>query len=168
MTSLQRHVRSVLALPFLVAVVIPAWLAWRDGLPLTLGASRLLRFTQLLGLALLGTGLTWFAGALRRFAGDGQGTLAPWDPPQRLVVSGLYRYVRNPMITGVALVLFGEAALLLSRAHLGWALAFVALNAILIPAVEEPQLARRFGEPYREYCRNVPRLIPRRRPWMPG
>ncbi len=123
---------------------------------------------QLAGVILLGTGLAWFVGSLRRFATDGRDTLAPWDPPRELVVTGLYRYVRNPMITGVALVLLGETAILQSPAHLAWALVFISLNALLIPLFEEPQLARRFGEPYREYCRNVPRLVPRRRPWSPA
>jgi protein-S-isoprenylcysteine O-methyltransferase Ste14 len=69
------------------------------------------------------------------------------------------------MISGVVLVLFGEALLLLSRAHLIWAVAFLAINTLYIPVLEEPLLERRFGADYREYCRNVPRLLPRLRPW---
>jgi protein-S-isoprenylcysteine O-methyltransferase Ste14 len=56
---------------------------------------------------------------------------------------------------------------LLSGPHALWALAFLALNLVYIPLLEEPQLARRFGEPYREYCRHVPRVLPRLRPWEP-
>jgi protein-S-isoprenylcysteine O-methyltransferase Ste14 len=93
--------------------------------------------------------------------------LAPWDPPRRLVVRGPYRYVRNPMISGVVLVLFGEALVLLSRPHLWWALVFLGINAVYIPLVEEPMLADRFGGDYQEYRRNVPRLLPRLRPWTP-
>jgi protein-S-isoprenylcysteine O-methyltransferase Ste14 len=104
--------------------------------------------------------------SLRRFAGEGEGTLAPWDPPRNLVVRGPYRYVRNPMISGAVLFLFGEAALLLSLPHAVWAAAFLGLNSLYIPWMEEPQLERRFGESYREYCRNVPRVIPRLRPWQ--
>lgn len=103
--------------------------------------------------------------SVRRFAIEGRGTLAPWDPPRKLVVSGLYRYVRNPMISGVFFMILGEGLLLLSKPHLGWALLFFVINAIYIPLVEEPQLLHRFGEDYREYCRQVPRLIPRLRPW---
>lgn len=80
---------------------------------------------------------------------------------------GPYRYVRNPMISGVLLVLFGEALILLSRAHLMWALTFLAINAVYIPLLEEPLLASRFGSAYDEYRRNVPRLFPRLRPWQP-
>ena len=119
------------------------------------------------GLGCWRSGLLLFGASLRRFATEGEGTLAPWDPPRRLVVRGPYRYVRNPMISGVVMVLFGEAALLLSPAHLDWALIFLGINALYIPLLEEPLLALRFGEAYREYCRHVPRLVPRWRPWEP-
>jgi protein-S-isoprenylcysteine O-methyltransferase Ste14 len=69
------------------------------------------------------------------------------------------------MISGVMLVLFGEALVLLSRPHFEWALIFLGINAVYIPLVEEPLLAQRFGAEYREYCRYVPRLLPRWRPW---
>ena len=138
-------------LPFLVAVLIPYWAVARNQTTLTIGATTPLQLLQLAGLALLCVGFGLFAGSLRPFATEGDGTLAPWDPPRRLVITGLYRYVRNPMITGVVAVLFGEAGV-----------------AIYIPAIEEPMLAGRFGEAYREYCRNVPRLVPRLRPWEPG
>jgi len=71
------------------------------------------------------------------------------------------------MISGVVIVLFGEAAVLLSRPHVLWALAFLALNAAYIPVLEEPLLAERFGDDYSEYRRHVPRLLPRWRPWNP-
>jgi protein-S-isoprenylcysteine O-methyltransferase Ste14 len=71
------------------------------------------------------------------------------------------------MISGVLLVLFGEAAVLLSRPHLAGALVFLGLNAVYIPLLEEPVLASRFGDAYRDYRRHVPRLLPRRRPWAP-
>jgi protein-S-isoprenylcysteine O-methyltransferase Ste14 len=70
------------------------------------------------------------------------------------------------MISGVLLVLIGEALLLLSWPHVMLALIFFAINAIYIPLVEEPRLAERFGESYREYCRHVPRLLPRWPPWQ--
>jgi len=108
-----------------------------------------------------------FVASLRRFAGEGEGTLAPWDPPRRLVVRGPYRFVRNPMISGVIFLLFGEALVLLSRPHALWALVFLALNAVYIPLVEEPQLEQRFGDPYREYRANVRRFLPRLRAWEP-
>ena len=81
------------------------------------------------------------------------------------VVHGPYQFVRNPMISGVILFLFGEALVLLSPPHVAWAVCFLIPNLIYIPLVEEPQLERRFGDSYREYCRHVRRFIPRLRPW---
>lgn len=167
MRLLFRHVVSVAALPFVVAVVIPIWLARRNGTTLMVGLGVPRILAQFAGIILASIGLLLFASSLRRFATEGKGTLAPWDPPRRLVVRGPYRYVRNPMISGVAFVLFGEALVLLSRAHLEWAVVFLVVNAIYIPLLEEPQLERRFGAEYVEYRLNVPRLIPRLRPWSP-
>ena len=160
-----RHLLSIAALPFMVAVVIPIWLARRYGIQPALACMFAQVMTQIAGLILGVIGLVLFAASLRRFATEGEGTLAPWDPPRRLVLHGPYRYVRNPMISGVVFVLFGEALILISRPHFTWALTFLALNFIYIPLLEEPQLKRRFGEDYIEYRRNVPRLIPRLTPW---
>jgi len=160
-----RHFVAIALLPFTVTVVIPLWLAGRNRTRLVVGSGPGELALQAAGLALLGLGLVLFASSLRRFAGEGEGTLAPWDPPRRLVVRGPYRYVRNPMISGVLLVLFGEALVLLSRPHVQWALIFLGINAVYIPLLEEPMLAERFGDSYRNYCRHVPRLLPRWRPW---
>jgi protein-S-isoprenylcysteine O-methyltransferase Ste14 len=155
-----RHLASFLALPFVMAVVIPLSVVRRVVVP------------ELSPLWIAGTslvfliGLTLFATSLYELATRGRGTLAPWDPPRELVVRGPYRYVRNPMITGVVCVILAEAMLLQSRSLATWALTFVLINAIYIPLLEEPQLAQRFGDAYREYCRNVPRLIPRLSAWM--
>jgi protein-S-isoprenylcysteine O-methyltransferase Ste14 len=165
MLYLIRHLLAVAVLPFTVTVLIPCWIARQEAIAPRLGGGALELGIQTAGLGLLGVGLLLFGASLYRFAADGRGTLAPWDPPRRLVVRGPYRYVRNPMISGVVLVLFGEAAVLLSRPHLWWALGFLALNAVYIPLLEEPFLAVRFGESYKEYRRNVPRLLPRMRPW---
>lgn len=167
MRALVRHLLSIAALPFVVAVVIPTWLARSDGVSIALGRGATQLLVQAVGVGLVIVGLILFASSLRRFATEGDGTLAPWDPPRRLVVHGPYRYVRNPMISGVLFVLFGEAAILRSPSHLIWALTFLGLNAVYIPLLEEPQLERRFGKPYVEYCRHVPRLLPRLRPWEP-
>jgi protein-S-isoprenylcysteine O-methyltransferase Ste14 len=162
---LLRHLLSVAALPFMMTIVIPVWLARRNAMRVGLADDIPSTLLQLLGVGVLGIGLVLFASSLRRFATEGEGTLAPWDPPRKLVVRGPYRYVRNPMISGVILILFGEALMLFSRAHFMWALTFLAINAVYIPLFEEPQLAARFGADYEEYRRNVPRLIPRLRPW---
>lgn len=167
MLMLFRHLLSITALPFVVTVVIPIWVARRNNVTLSLAASLPYLLVQIAGLAALVIGLILFVTSLRRFATEGQGTLAPWDPPRKLVVRGPYRYVRNPMISGVILILLGEALVLLSMPHLWWAVTFFAINAVYIPLLEEPQLRGRFGADYIDYCRHVPRLLPRARPWRP-
>jgi protein-S-isoprenylcysteine O-methyltransferase Ste14 len=162
-----RHLLAFLALPFMVTVVVPLYLlrrgdAWRSHLDpfphLTLVA---------LGVLLLGIGLALFVSSLRHFVTRGRGTLAPWDPPLSLVMTGPYRFVRNPMIAGVIFILFSEAFLLPSYALLSWAATFLVINLVYIPLLEEPVLALRFGEPYNEYRQHVRRFIPRLRPWTP-
>jgi len=164
---LIRHLLSIAALPFVVTVLVPIWLMRTNNIALTLGTTGSRMLAQAGGLLLLAFGLLLFASSLRRFATEGDGTLAPWDPPRRLVVRGPYRYVRNPMISGVVFVLFGEVLVLLSRPHFVWALIFLGANFIYIPLLEETGLRQRFGDSYVEYCRHVPRLIPRFRPWEP-
>ena len=168
MWTVIRHLLSIATLPFVVTVVVPRWIMRRYAIAPRLGDNVGELALQALGVALLTLGVGFFVASLRRFAGEGQGTLAPWDPPRNIVVHGPYRYVRNPMISGVILFLCGEAALLLSLPLAAWALTFLAMNAVWIPLVEEPQLERRFGDSYREYCEHVPRVIPRLRPWTPA
>ncbi|HEV3485096.1 MAG TPA: isoprenylcysteine carboxylmethyltransferase family protein [Vicinamibacterales bacterium] len=101
------------------------------------------------------------------FAWTGRGTPAPFDPPRRLVVTGLYRFVRNPMYVGMGLFLCGEALLLPAIARemfLMIGICWLAVT-IFIMVYEEPTLRRLFGEDYIEYCRYVRRWIPRVRPW---
>jgi protein-S-isoprenylcysteine O-methyltransferase Ste14 len=94
------------------------------------------------------------------FARVGEGTLAPWDPPRRLVVEGPYEHWRHPMISGVALILIGETLVLWTPPLAIWLAAFVAVNAVYLPLVEEPRLVRRFGSDYEDYKRRVPRFLP--------
>ncbi len=155
--------RAVAALPFNVLIVIPALILWS-----TAGSAdwrwRLSSFgdvTLWLALPLFAVGVALMSATIPRFDEEGGGTLAPWDPTQRLVVSGPYRYVRNPMISGVLFNLAGEALLFRSPALALWFAAFFLANAVYIPLFEEPGLAKRFGEDYRRYCREVPRWIPR-------
>jgi protein-S-isoprenylcysteine O-methyltransferase Ste14 len=110
---------------------------------------------------LIAIGLALVAWTVRLFVGVGQGTLAPWDPTSTLVVRGPYRYVRNPMITGVATILAGEALLFRSWGIVVELAIFVVVNALYFPLVEEPGLRRRFGAEYEEYRARVPRWLPR-------
>src|SRR3954471_2682271 len=159
-----RHIIAIAALPFTMTVLVPLWITgWNPSL--SIAPTPIARLGQAGGVICLLIGLLLFFTSLRRFAGEGEGTLAPWDPPRKLVVRGPYRYVRNPMISGVLFILFGEALVMWSRPQLMWALTFLAINAVYIPLLEEPQLQNRFGQTYDDYCRNVGRLIPRIRPW---
>jgi protein-S-isoprenylcysteine O-methyltransferase Ste14 len=162
-----RHLLSILALPVMVAIAVPIFIARRNGIALRAPETAAQIAAVALGLLLLAIGLALFTASLRRFATEGQGTLAPWDPPHNLVVRGPYRHVRNPMISGVIFALFAEAVVLRSWPHTAWAAAFLALNLVYIPAVEEPQLEARFGEAYRRYKAHVPRFLPRLSPWEP-
>ncbi len=101
------------------------------------------------------------------FAWTGRGTPAPWDPPRRLVVTGLYRYVRNPMYVGMGAFLLGEALLLpeITRGMLiVMAAAWVAVTAFIM-LYEEPTLRRLFGDDYDQYRRHVRRWLPRLKPF---
>ena len=108
-----------------------------------------------------------FVQSIVLFIKIGKGTLAPWKPTQNIVVRGLYRHVRNPMIIGVNLLLLSEVLLLKSGNLLLWQLSFFALNHIYFISKEEPDLGRRFGDEYLIYCKNVPRWIPRLKAWRP-
>jgi protein-S-isoprenylcysteine O-methyltransferase Ste14 len=154
-------------LPFTVLVIVPVWIARGSGVRLALRGSGSGLLIQAIWIAALGLGFLLFAASLSRFAREGKGTLAPWDPPRRLVITGPYRFVRNPMLSGVMFMLVGEACVLLSRPHAVWALMFCATTLLYIPVFEEPALEARFGPSYREYARHVPRFIPRGRPWKP-
>jgi len=162
-----RHIRSILLLPFTVTILVPLLLlastgsfAFGWGLPMPWLLAPICA-----GLLCLGAGLRLLVQTIRLFAAEGHGTLAPWDPPAQLVVRGVYRRVRNPMISGVVSVLLGESILLGSRPLAIWCALFTGVNLLVIPLYEEPNLEARFGAEYAEYKRHVPRWIPRARPW---
>ncbi len=167
MLMLIRQLVAILALPFTVATVIPLWIARRNHVTFTRPENLAGIALFLLAAGLLVVGMTLVGWSVFYFWSRGRGTLAPWDPPRRLVVEGPYRFVRNPMISGVIFVLLGEAGILRSTAHARWAVVFVLLNTIYIPLLEEPSLVARFGEPYTRYKRAVRRFVPRLRPWTP-
>jgi protein-S-isoprenylcysteine O-methyltransferase Ste14 len=158
-----RHLLAILALPFNVLVTVPAVLLWRYGFE----APHPLSLSTVLGVLLAAVGLSLMGATIGLFVRVGRGTLAPWSPTRRLVVQGPYRWVRNPMISGVLFVLLGETLLFRSPALLAWWAFFFLGNAIYLPLSEEPGLEARFGEDYRRYKRQVPRWIPRLTP-APG
>ena len=162
-----RRVRAIIALPFLVVVVFPTLLVWQTGGPNAVwGYSRPLDLIiTIVGALLIIDGLFLLGLTIRLFMKRGEGTLAPWEPTQKLVVEGIYRYVRNPMHSGVFMVLYGEGLVLGSMPILIFATAFVLIHLFYIPLSEERGLEKRFGEEFRTYKKNVPRWIPRLTAW---
>jgi protein-S-isoprenylcysteine O-methyltransferase Ste14 len=159
-----RHLISIAVLPGTVAVAVPLWISQRRHLQWTVPTDLRSAFICLAGALLLMLGAGLFGWSVYFFWSRGRGTLAPWDPPRIFVVEGPYRYVRNPMISGVIFMLIGEAGLLRSRPLLAWAALVAFINAVYIPVIEEPMLKARFGGSYDRYTRVVGRFIPR--PWI--
>lgn len=149
---LMRALLAFLALPCVVAGVVPL---------LILGGNHRLARTAPAGGALLAGGLFLLLWCARDFYVSGRGTLAPWDPPKRLVAVGPYRFVRNPIYLAVLALVAG------------WGLAFGSLPLALYLMVltvgfhlrvllgEEPWLHRRFGPEWEDYSSRVPRWLPR-------
>ncbi len=165
MSTRLRHFVSLL-LPILMVVILPYWLLtsysagdtrWQPG-------SLVQWIARAAGVILFAAGLALLSWCVRLFMQVGQGTLAPWDPTRNLVAAGPYQYVRNPMISSVALMIVGEALFwgsALLSIYLG---VFVLVNHLYFILSEEPGLERRFGEPYRRYKAQVPRWIPKQCP----
>jgi protein-S-isoprenylcysteine O-methyltransferase Ste14 len=144
--------------PVIVAGFVPRWITgWRPG--------RTWLPVQLLGWVLVAAGVAVLVHAFARFVTEGSGTPAPVAPTQRLVIGGLYRFVRNPMYVAVVSVIAGQA-MIFGRAAL-WIYAGVAwlTMAAFVRWYEEPALRRQFGTDYETYRRAVPAWLPRWRPW---
>jgi protein-S-isoprenylcysteine O-methyltransferase Ste14 len=123
---------------------------------------------RVVGGVMICAGLAALLPAFVRFVVEGIGTPAPIAPPERLVVGGAYRYVRNPMYLAVAALIVGQALLLGQAALLLYGAGFCVTVAAFVHGYEEPVLARRFGAQYAAYRRAVPAWWPRRTPWEPG
>jgi protein-S-isoprenylcysteine O-methyltransferase Ste14 len=123
---------------------------------------------RVLGGILLVAGLIALVQAFVRFVVEGFGTPAPVAAPDRLVVGGVYRYVRNPMYVAVLAAIIGQALLLGRLGLLLYAGAAWLIVAAFVQWYEEPTLTRRFGADYEAYRRAVPAWLPRLRPWEPG
>jgi protein-S-isoprenylcysteine O-methyltransferase Ste14 len=116
-----------------------------------------LSVSSVLAGCLIGVGAAVLLRCVWDFFAAGRGTLAPIDPPQLLVVRGLYRFTRNPMYNGVLAVILGEAWLFHSTALLRYAALMFIIFHLTVVIYEERTLASRFGESYRAYRRAVPR-----------
>ncbi len=142
--------------PGVVAGVVP-WLltGWRSSGPPA--------WLQAAGWIAIAAGAAVLVEAFARFVVEGLGTPAPVAPTEKLVVGGLYRYVRNPMYLAVGAVILGQAAVLGRWVLVGYAVAFGATVWSFVHWYEEPALRRRFGQTYEEYLAAVPGWWPRLR-----
>jgi protein-S-isoprenylcysteine O-methyltransferase Ste14 len=144
-----------LVAPGMVTVYLPALLlrgepGWRvDGARAVLGGPLIL------------AGALLYACCAYAFARFGQGTPAPIDPPRHLVSRGLYARTRNPMYLGVITMVLGEAVVFGSSRLLAYASAIFTGFHLFVVLYEEPAHRRRFGADFEEYCRRVPRWVPR-------
>jgi protein-S-isoprenylcysteine O-methyltransferase Ste14 len=145
-----RAVVAFLVLPGMVAFMVPLWLFSPGGVD---------AFIDAWGLLPLGLGLVLLLWCVREFYAAGRGTLAPWAPPQHLVVTGLYRYSRNPMYIAVSLVLWGWALGFRSQSLAMYAVAVMLAFHLRVVFGEEPWLARTHGEAWTRYKASVPRWV---------
>ncbi|MDX1488827.1 MAG: isoprenylcysteine carboxylmethyltransferase family protein, partial [Acidiferrobacterales bacterium] len=161
-------IRALIVLPGTVAVLIPALILWVSaGTKYAAEVARPDQAVFWFALLVAGSGLAlrvWTDVLFLRF---GNGTLAPWNPPTKLVIRGPYRHVRNPMISSVVIILLGECLFFQSWPLAAWVVLFFGVHLIYFPVIEEKGLIKRFGNDYLIYKINVPRWIPRMQPW-PG
>lgn len=161
MTRISAALGSFLFLavaPGTLAGLAPWWInGWRFAdAPLAL---------RLAGAALIAGGLWLLLECFGRFALQGRGTPAPIAPPDRLVVTGPYRRVRNPMYVAVTALILGQAALFADLRLLAYAALLWLAFHIFVLIYEEPTLRQSFPADYAAFTAAVPRWLPRLKPW---
>lgn len=147
--------------PSTVAGLMPYWISRWVSRPAFFGVEAS-RYT---GAALILVGLFLVLDSFARFALEGLGTPAPIAPTKHLVVSGLYRYVRNPIYVGVVAAILGQGLVFANVELLIYAFVIWLLFHLFVRLYEEPTLKDSFGAEFDEFRRNVPRWIPRLTPW---
>jgi protein-S-isoprenylcysteine O-methyltransferase Ste14 len=165
MKNVLRHLSPFIA-PVVMCLVLPYLIIWfehRSPIPPVTPSFGLF----VVGLAISVVGLILFIATVRMFIMIGNGTIMPWDPTKKLIVASLYNHVRNPMILSLIILQVGEAILFTSYGIAVLAALNFAINTVYFIFSEEPGLEKRFGAEYIEYKQNVPRWIPRLKPWRP-
>jgi protein-S-isoprenylcysteine O-methyltransferase Ste14 len=147
--------------PLVLAGFIPLWVTQWEFRPAFFGVDPI----RILGGLLIVAGVPGILDSFARFALEGLGTPAPIAPARKLVVTGLYRYVRNPIYVALVAVILGQA-LLFGDGRLLWygALLWLFFHVFVV-IYEEPTLEQTFGPEYERFRTNVPRWIPRLTPW---
>jgi protein-S-isoprenylcysteine O-methyltransferase Ste14 len=147
---LLRAILAFLAMPALVAFVVPIWIGTSAGRPV---------WYLVPAVVLLCLGAFLLSWCVREFYVSGRGTLAPWDPPKHLVTSGPYRISRNPMYVAVVTILTGWCVLWGSRTLLIYSVVVMVAFHLRVLLFEEPWAARRFGSEWDAYRARVPRWV---------
>ena len=153
---------AILILPFNVLITIPLIILYFCGFNIISWQNP---FLLLLMVASLAFGLFLMVWTIKLFVEVKKGSLAPWNPINKLITSGPYAYVRNPMLLGVFFVLLAEAIFFQSLALLTYLVIFIGINAVYFPLSEEKGLLKRYGKAYADYKDSVPRFIPRLTPY---
>ena len=148
--------------PCTLAGLVPWWITRWEFQPAFLGTE----LTRIAGVILIVAGIPGLIDSFGRFALQGLGTPAPVAPTEKLVISGLYRHVRNPMYVSVLSVILGQALLFGDWRLVGYGAAFWLACHIFVVGYEEPTLMQTFGAEYEAYRANVPRWIPRLTAWQ--
>ena len=143
-----RALLAFIVMPGMVAFAIPAIWLWQ---------TERRQLEHPLGLAVLAAGAVGLLWCVRDFYVQGKGTLAPWSPPQNLVVVGLYRYSRNPMYVCVLLILLGWAATFASLGLFCYGALIALAFHLRVVYGEEPWLAQRHSATWQAYASQVPR-----------
>lgn len=166
MVTVLKHLRDFL-IPIFMTIALPMIIngreyRWFQRPLLTQSTLHLILglVVGLAGLILMITSIVWMIRIARS-------TVMPWDPSKNLVVKGPYRHLRNPMILGVVILLIGEALIFSSIGVAILGVVFFFLNTLYFIYFEEPELEVQFGDEYRQYQANVPRWLPRVKPWYP-
>jgi protein-S-isoprenylcysteine O-methyltransferase Ste14 len=143
--------------PGFVAGLVPRWISlWRFEPPFF--GIGLFRFA---GGLLIALGALILLDSFVRFAVQGLGTPAPVFPTARLVITGLYRHVRNPMYLAVVSAILGQGLLFGSVQLVEYGGLVWLLFDFFVRLYEEPTLTASFGSEYKRFCAEVPRWIPR-------
>ncbi len=154
LSLIVRNIVFTVVVPGLGGVWVPWWILTRHAGSATPAVWE--------AVPVIAAGAALYLWCVWNFAAVGGGTPGLWDAPTRIVATGPYRWVRNPIYIGALLVVLGEAWLFLSPPLLAYAGAMAVFCHLFVTGYEERTLSRRFGRAYLEYRRTVPRWIPRR------
>jgi protein-S-isoprenylcysteine O-methyltransferase Ste14 len=164
MTAILGSALFFVVVPFTLAGLIPWWMTRWEVAPAFFG----LEASRWAGVLLIAAGVPGLVDSFARFALQGLGTPAPVAPTQNLVVTGLYRYVRNPMYVSVLAAILGQALVLADPRLILYGGLFWFTCHLFVVAYEEPTLDQTFGAEYQAFRANVPRWMPRLTPWHPA